>query len=246
MKEFHLCHKKHLLNCIIVFSALFIVLSGCASQQQNRNTHPASGKNSDSSETPKSNTSYIIKKGDTLWSISKRYGVSVESLRKINKIDDFRDLKIGQKLIIPITNNTYKFHGHISTIGTSNGVSSKGFIWPLQGDIVSGFNETKKGEKFLGICIVPHAEQKIVAAKKGTVEAVSESQNNYYVIVIKHDWGVRTLYGCRCNPVVGEGNNVKQGQPIAVLSQSGTNKSGELSFKIYIKDKPVNPINYLP
>lgn len=47
---------------------------------------------------------YIVKLGDTLYSIAKKYGVSVMDLANINNIDD-NIVVIGQELIIP-NNNT--------------------------------------------------------------------------------------------------------------------------------------------
>ena len=44
---------------------------------------------------------YVLKAGDSLWSISWEYGVSVEALQEANGITDPRTLQIGQELIIP-------------------------------------------------------------------------------------------------------------------------------------------------
>ena len=46
------------------------------------------------------NISHIVEKGDTLYSLSKKYGVSVDDLRSANAISG-SDLYAGQKLIIP-------------------------------------------------------------------------------------------------------------------------------------------------
>jgi len=43
---------------------------------------------------------YKVKKGDNLWSIAKKFGVSVEALKEANNLRG-NTLKIGQKLIIP-------------------------------------------------------------------------------------------------------------------------------------------------
>jgi flagellum-specific peptidoglycan hydrolase FlgJ len=43
--------------------------------------------------------SYTVKKGDTLYSISKRFNISVEDLKKINKLNSNR-IEIGQYLIV--------------------------------------------------------------------------------------------------------------------------------------------------
>ena len=42
---------------------------------------------------------HIIKKGDTLYSLSKRYGTTVDELKRLNNLSD-NDLSIGQKLIV--------------------------------------------------------------------------------------------------------------------------------------------------
>lgn len=50
------------------------------------------------------NISHIVEKGDTLYSLSKKYGVSVDELRSANSISG-SDLYAGQKLIIPAKKN---------------------------------------------------------------------------------------------------------------------------------------------
>ncbi|NHF61427.1 LysM peptidoglycan-binding domain-containing protein [Flavobacteriaceae bacterium TP-CH-4] len=44
-------------------------------------------------------TTYVVKKGDTLYSISRRYSVSVEDLRRINQIPD-NTISVGQELTV--------------------------------------------------------------------------------------------------------------------------------------------------
>jgi lipoprotein YgeR len=46
-------------------------------------------------------SSYIVKKGDTLYSISRRYQLTVGELRTANNLSESDILKTGQKLIIP-------------------------------------------------------------------------------------------------------------------------------------------------
>ncbi len=44
---------------------------------------------------------YIVKQGDTLWKIAKRFGSTVEDIVKVNKIEDENKINIGQKIFIP-------------------------------------------------------------------------------------------------------------------------------------------------
>ncbi|MDE7388288.1 MAG: LysM peptidoglycan-binding domain-containing protein, partial [Muribaculaceae bacterium] len=53
---------------------------------------------------PKPKTSgktHKVVKGDTLWSISQKYGTTVEKLRRANGLTAKSKLQIGQKLQIP-------------------------------------------------------------------------------------------------------------------------------------------------
>ena len=52
--------------------------------------------------------SHVVKKNDTLYSISREYDVSVDSLVKANQIDDERALGIGLELIIPFVHEVDK------------------------------------------------------------------------------------------------------------------------------------------
>ena len=50
------------------------------------------------------NNTYVVQKGDSLYSISRNYGITIESLKNANNITD-NILTIGQILIIPDNNN---------------------------------------------------------------------------------------------------------------------------------------------
>ena len=47
--------------------------------------------------------SYVVKKGDTLYSISKQYGVTLDNLVRVNQIKD-QVIFLNQELKIPIKN----------------------------------------------------------------------------------------------------------------------------------------------
>ena len=48
---------------------------------------------------------YVVKSGDTLWTIAKKYGVTVDEIKKVNNLSN-NLLSIGQVLKITANNNT--------------------------------------------------------------------------------------------------------------------------------------------
>lgn len=44
---------------------------------------------------------YVVRKGDTLGEIAKKFTVTVTELLRVNSIKDAKSLRIGQKLLIP-------------------------------------------------------------------------------------------------------------------------------------------------
>ncbi len=52
-------------------------------------------------------TTYIVQKGDSLWSIANKFNTTVENLRNLNRLTS-DTLQIGQELIVPNENNEEK------------------------------------------------------------------------------------------------------------------------------------------
>ncbi len=263
--QFHVSNamKNYLLINVMVTGtvSLFLLFGGCASQPKTSKAPAPLEREIKSIEgagpraaSPQAvfgeKTTYIVKKGDTLWRISKNYGVSVDAILGANRSVDIKDLKVGQKLIIPASEKSYTLRtassGYVQKSSIPGGVSSRGFMWPVKGQIVSQFGEMRNGVKNSGIDILLQPGQSIVAAKKGTIEAVSDGGDGMSVIVIKHEGGIRTMCEYPGNPVVGEGSYVEIGQPVATINSTNTGNPQEVNFKIYVKDKPVNPMTYLP
>src|SRR5690606_31509676 len=52
---------------------------------------------------PTGGTTYTVKAGDTLYSIAKKYNVTVAALAKANNITNYNLIRVGQVLVIPGT-----------------------------------------------------------------------------------------------------------------------------------------------
>lgn len=53
-------------------------------------------------------TIYVVRSGDSLWTISQRFGVSIERISLVNKLYELPYLVVGQALVIPTQERAYR------------------------------------------------------------------------------------------------------------------------------------------
>ncbi|MDR2847498.1 MAG: LysM peptidoglycan-binding domain-containing protein, partial [Bacteroidales bacterium] len=64
-------------------------------------TAPPTAQKTTPAKTGAASSVHIVQKGDTLYSLARRHGITVEALRKLNKLTEKSVIKIGQQLIVP-------------------------------------------------------------------------------------------------------------------------------------------------
>ena len=200
---------------------------------------------------------YKVKKGDTLYSISWRYGMDYKTLAKINHIHSPYRLSIGQKLrfkaIKPIK-KTYKpkpVKAKTKAKSTKPTSTPKpianiklAWQWPTKGKIISTYSKSATGRK--GIDIAGKAGQTIVAAASGKVVYAGNGLPRYgNLLIVKHNDVYLSAYAHNTKLLVKEGQYVKAGQKIARLGSTGTQRN-QLHFEIRRNGKPVDPLRFLP
>jgi len=176
-----------------------------------------------------------VQKGETLWQISRKYQVSVQSIANANKITESGRLVVGQRLVIPKTRNS--------------SISSHSFIWPLNGPITSQFGVRTLGGRrdyHTGIDIDAPTGALIKAAESGKVSFSGYINGYGNVVIIEHAGGYSTVYAHSASNLMKEGQNVTKGDVICKLGSTGNATGSHLHFEIREKGKPVNPLNYLP
>ncbi len=53
-------------------------------------------------------TIYVVRSGDTLWEISRRFGVGMDRISAANGLEELPSLVVGQALVIPSTESAYR------------------------------------------------------------------------------------------------------------------------------------------
>ncbi|MBK1782373.1 peptidoglycan DD-metalloendopeptidase family protein [Advenella sp. WQ 585] len=193
---------------------------------------------------------YVVQRGDTLYSISRRHNVSVAQLKSLNNIPDPSQLVVGQRLNIS-SSGAAASSGTIArapaatsvstTAPTASDASLVSWAWPIKGNVITGYSSSTRG-----IDIAGNVGDPVYAAASGTVSYVGNGLRGLgNLILITHGNGFITAYAHNSKLLVKDKQRVSKGEKIAEVGQSDTS-SPRLHFEIRRNGQPVNPLSYLP
>lgn len=213
---------------------------------------------------------YVVDRGDTLQSISKRFNVKIDEILEINDIEDPRKLKVGVAVRIPYTGQKLskadqakvqtkvveKPVAQQKSVKTVKLSGAKKFIgnlrWPVEGEgRVSSLFGRRWTSFHEGIDIADEIGTKILAAHSGEVVYSGSGLRGYGNLVVIRTPGILTVYGHNKRNRVKVGDFVKKGQWIADLGNSGKSTGPHLHFETRIKAEDnkniaVDPMVFFP
>jgi lipoprotein NlpD len=116
------------------------------------------------------------------------------------------------------------------------------FIWPARGKVIQSFSEPRN----MGIAIAGNPGDPVQAVADGRVIFSGPGPRGYgNLLILKHDADTLSVYAHNRALLVKEGAQVRRGQQIAELGESGTDRP-KLHFEIRRSGKPVDPVKLLP
>jgi lipoprotein NlpD len=234
---------------------LGLALGGCAV------TAPTvAGKLSAHDEPDLVTVKHTVEAGQTLYRISKAYGLTVEELMDANGIADPRDLKVGQQLwvpgaaaVAPVTsadspepvapNRTLPPpppRGKLAVVGRKDGTLK----WPLRGVLYARFGRKGK-EPHDGIDLAAPAGTPVKTAGEGTVLFAGEQKGYGLIVIVEHTKGLITLYAHNRDIRVKGGQKVREDQVLATVGDSGATSGPHLHFEVRQDGTPVDPLDHL-
>lgn len=202
---------------------------------------PKTGKGGGEDKNVYSTIYHEVHPGDALSVLAKKYGVNIETIKLANNIKG-DIIFVGQDLAIP----------HLKRDVNQPFKLKKGsFIWPVLGRISSSYgyriHPIRKDRHFHGgIDIAIPIGTHIRASASGTVVQSGYINGFGKTVVIDHGDKIKTLYAHNSRLLVRAGTKVNLGQVIALAGSTGSSTGSHLDFRIYRKEKTVNPVNYLP
>ncbi len=210
---------------------MLVSLAGCVS------VPPYSGPTLPASAQGALGVRHRVEAGQTLWRISKLYGVDIDDIIHLNHLSENSTIEIGQVLIIP--NRLRLQNIPIKSSGDD-------FIWPLKGRVIAGFGSNYRNLINRGINIQAPTGSDILATRSGRVVFYSSSFGNYgKTVIIDHGDGLRSVYSRISEILVQSGENVQRGALVGRVGASIRDKNSYLHFEIRKGALPQNPLFYL-
>lgn len=203
---------------------------------------------------PVSGIIHTVKKGDTIAKIAKLYSANAEKIIKFNRLkEDGSDVVIGESLIIPEglkpqpVYSASRVYSQLSNIAAPppsvSAPAGSGYLWPTTVRRITQYF----GWRHTGIDIGGPVSTAIYASRSGTITRSQCGWNGGYgcYTVIDHGGGVQTLYGHNSRLYAKVGEQVLQGQTIALMGSTGRSTGPHVHFEVRINGRRVNPLKYV-
>lgn len=199
---------------------------------------------------------HVVRAGQTLWRISRVYGVPVEQLVAVNRLDEPTQIVEGRSLFIPGARTPLDVPVFPSRpvepllpapVPPSMDSVTSDLFWPVAGgEILSGFADPRRKRRHEGLDIRGARGQEIFAAADGQVVFSGNSGNGYgRMVVLDHGNGLKTLYAHDEKVLVSRGDVVTRGQPIARVGRTGNATTEHCHFEVRLAETPVDPLPLL-
>ncbi len=172
---------------------------------------------------------YVVSKGDTLFSISRKTGVSVDKIKKLNNLDDKSIIKPGMIIVLGKEYKTYT--------PTYNETENINYSFPVN----YSTQIRKYSNKFIEIIL--NREEDVKAVMDGKVIFIGSFSIFGRTIIIKHSEKIYTIYGMIDNETVKIGDSVKKGMTIGKPTKDILTGNYITKFSFIVNNKMTIPNN---
>jgi len=225
---------------ILLVAAAGLLLPACAVSRNSSAPHDTRPGNP-AGEQPPPGVFHRIEPGQTLYTISKTYGVALEAITATNHLADPDRIEAGETLFIPGAEHILDVEATALPGSIPRGLFRK----PVQAGLNSPYGQ-RWGRMHYGVDLGAAAGTPVRAARAGTVSYSGSGYRGYgKLIILDHSDGYQTLYAHNSRLIARKGKKVAAGQVIAHVGATGNATAAHLHFEIRKHGRPRDPALYL-
>ncbi|MCB1835869.1 MAG: M23 family metallopeptidase [Geminicoccaceae bacterium] len=220
---------------------------------------------------PPGKNTHTVRRGETFMSIANTYGRRLDELRALNPKLDIDRIQAGQTVVIkdvvparpaaapqtriaakvapaaPADEGAARRTQRIAATAPVPDLSPKGFLWPVDGTVVTRFGARADGKRSDGIDIRAARGSTVRATESGiVVYAGGDIPSMGRMLMIRHDGGYLSAYAHNETLLVRTGDPVNRGQPVAKVGDTGDVTDPRLHFELRKGKEPLDPLSRLP
>jgi murein DD-endopeptidase MepM/ murein hydrolase activator NlpD len=167
---------------------------------------------------------------------TQRHARMMESLDRLAEVGKEQEESL-KNLVSHLENQTAKL-SHTPSISPTKGWITSGF-----GYRISPF--TGKRELHRGIDIAGRQGTPIIAPADGRVRYAGPDRGLGNSVIVRHGYGVESLYGHLSEILVKPGQKVKRGDRVGLMGSTGRSTGPHLHYQVNVSGVAVNPRNYM-
>ncbi len=214
-------------------------------------TLSSSNKNNSSNVNIGSTKNYTVAKGDTVYSIAKKNGMTVSELINLNNLDSNAVIKVGQKLKIvkdseikneksendekeekPLVTEKIpdtRTYGNTVTVDSTT-------KWPVKSPVV-----TQVKGKVSGVQLSASKNESVKCIHEGTVMYVGVYRGFGQVVFVQTKTGLIYAYTGLGSVQVKKGDYLVSDSVIGTAGIDSLSQKSQITFMVFQNGKPINP-----
>ena len=202
--------------------------------------------------------SHTVAEGETGFSIALDYGVPWSSIAAANGLKVGDPVKAGQKLAIPTISSKAVVAAPAATPEPGPLPSARAaaladtpapkFAWPLTGKVRRTFASAEtKGGAHEGIDLLSPEGSAVRASAAGKVIFAGKGPDDYgLTVIVFHGGRWTTTYSFLSKVTVKEGDEVKAGERVGLVGETGMATEPQLHFEVRKNRVALDPAKFLP
>ena len=208
---------------------------------------------------------YTVQKGETWFGISKKYGVSVADLQKLNEAGSDAPLKVGQKLKVPASSSSSTATAKATSSASSQGSGSKAggssvsqtkvpdlakndphnysnkkadtsLVWPVKTESIVYING-----KVGGVSLATKKDEEVKAIRAGTVMFSGSYRGFGNVVFIQSKTGHIYAYTGLGSIDVSKGDYINYSSEIGRAGIDTYTGKSQISLMVFQNGQPIDP-----